>query len=165
MVQNIQVLIWAVFQAADPWHFTSSQGREQNWSNLSPYFEEQESHPWVLRPMMSSTYIPKAPPSNTIPLGVQFSLSVLYDSLLPHELRHIGPPVRHQLPEPTQTHVHWVGAAIQPSHPPPSPFPPTLNLSQHQGFFKWVSSSHQVTRVLEFQVQHQSFQWTPRTDL
>ena len=73
--------------------------------------------------------------------------------------------VHHQLPEPTQTHVHWVGDAIQPSHHLSSPSPPALNLSQHQGLFKWVSSSHQVAKVLEFQLQHQFFQWTPRTDL
>ena len=72
--------------------------------------------------------------------------------------------VHHQLPESTQTHVHWVGDAIQPSHPLLSPSPPVLNLSQHQGLFKWVSSSHQVAKVLEFQVQHQSFQWIFRTD-
>ena len=72
-----------------------------------------------------------------------------------------GFPVLHQLPESTQTHVHWVGDAIQPSHPLPSPSPPVFNLSQHQGLFKWVSSSHQVDKVLEFQLQHQSFQWNP----
>ena len=71
-------------------------------------------------------------------------------------------PVHHQLPESTQTHVHWVGDAIQPSHPLLSPSPPALNLSLHQGLFKWVSSSHQVAKVLEFQLQHLSFQWTPR---
>ena len=76
-----------------------------------------------------------------------------------------GLPVHHQLPGSTQTHVHWVGDAIQPSHPLLSPSPPALNLSQHQGLFKWVSSSHEVAKVLEFQLQHQSFQWTPRTDL
>ena len=76
-----------------------------------------------------------------------------------------GLPVLHQLPEFTQTHVHWVSDAIQPSYPLSSPSPPALNLSQHQGLFKWVSSSHQVAKVLEFQIQHQSFQWTPRTDL
>ena len=76
-----------------------------------------------------------------------------------------GLPVHYQLPESTQTHVHWVGDAIQPSHPLSSPSPPALTLSQHQGLFQWVSSSHQVAKVLEFQLQHQSFQWTPRTDL
>ena len=59
-----------------------------------------------------------------------------------------------------QTHVHWVGDAIQPSHPLSSPSLPAFNLSQHQGIFKWVSSLHQVAGVLEFQLQHQSFQLT-----
>ena len=76
-----------------------------------------------------------------------------------------GLPVHHQLPEFTQTHVHWVGYAIQPSHPLSSPSPPAFNLSQHQGLFKWVNSLHQVAKVLEFQLQHQSFQWIFRTDL
>ena len=76
-----------------------------------------------------------------------------------------GLPVHHQLPEFIQAYVHWVGDAIQPSHPLSSPSPPALNLSQHEGLFKWVSSSHEVAKVLEFQLQHQSFQWIPRTDL
>ena len=63
-----------------------------------------------------------------------------------------------------KTHVLWVGDAIQPSHPLLSPSPPAFNLSQHQGLFQWVSSSHQVAKVLEFQLQHQSFQWIFRTD-
>ena len=73
--------------------------------------------------------------------------------------------VCHQLPEFTQIHVHWVDDAIQPAHPLLSPSPPTFNLSQHQGLFKWVSSLHQVAKILEFQLQHQSFQWMFRTDL
>ena len=76
-----------------------------------------------------------------------------------------GLAAHHQLPDSTQTHVHQVSDAIQPSHPLSSPSPAALNLSQHQGLFKWVSSSHQVAKVLEFQLQHQSFQWTLRTDL
>ena len=73
--------------------------------------------------------------------------------------------VHHQLPESTQTHVHCVSDAIQPPHPLlSSPSPPALNLSQHQGLFKWVSSLHQVAKVLEFQLQHQSFQQIFRTD-
>ena len=75
-----------------------------------------------------------------------------------------GLPVYQQLPEFTQTHVHWIGDAIQPSHPLSSPSPPAFNLSQHLGFFQWVSSSHQVAKALEFQLQHQSFQWLIRTD-
>ena len=75
-----------------------------------------------------------------------------------------GFPVHHQLPEPAQTHVNWVGNVIQPSHPLLSPSLPAFNLSQHQGLFQWVSSLHQVAKVLEFQLQHQSFQWIFRTD-
>ena len=71
--------------------------------------------------------------------------------------------VHHQPLEFTQTHVHRVGDAIRPSHPLSSP-PPALNLSQHQGLFKRVSSSHQVAKLSEFQLQHQPFQWTPRID-
>ena len=67
-------------------------------------------------------------------------------------------PVHHQLPEFTQTHIHRVGDAIQPSHILSSPSPPALNPSQHQGLFQLVSSSHQVAKGLEFQLQHQSFQ-------
>ena len=76
-----------------------------------------------------------------------------------------GLPVHHQLLEFTQTHVRWVGDAIQTSHPLSSPSPPAFDLSQHLGLFQWVSSSSQVAKVLEFQLQHQSFQWTFRTDL
>ena len=65
----------------------------------------------------------------------------------------------------TQAHVHWVSDAIQPSHPLSSPSPPAFNLSQHQGLCNIrVSSLHQVAKILEFQLQHQSSQWTPRTD-
>ena len=76
-----------------------------------------------------------------------------------------GFPVRHQLLEFTQTRICWVGDAIQPSHPLSPPSPPAFNLSQHQGLFQWVSSSHQVVKILEFQLQHQTFQWTLRTGL
>ena len=76
-----------------------------------------------------------------------------------------GLPVHHQLPEFTQTQVHRVSEAIQPSHPLLSPSPPAPNPSQHQGLFQWVNSSHEVAKVVEFQLQHQSFQCTPRTDL
>ena len=69
-----------------------------------------------------------------------------------------GLPVHHQLLEFTQTHVHWVSDVIQPSHPLSSPSPPAPNPSQHQSLFQWVSSSHEVAKVLEFQLQHQSFQ-------
>ena len=63
-----------------------------------------------------------------------------------------GLPVHHQLPEFTETHIHWVGEAIQPSHPRSSPSPPAPNPSQHQSLFQWVNSSHEVAKVLEFQL-------------
>ena len=75
-----------------------------------------------------------------------------------------GVPVHLQCSELAVTHVHWVSDTIQPSHPLSSPSPPAFNLSQHQGLFKRVSSSHQVAKILEFQRQHQSFQWIFRTD-
>ena len=100
---------------------------------------------------------------------VQYQFSSVAQSCLtlcdPMNRSTPGLPIHHQLPESTQTHVHWNGDAIQPSHPLSSPSPPALNLSQHQGLFKWVSTSHQVAKVLEFQFQHQFFQWTPRIDL
>ena len=73
-----------------------------------------------------------------------------------------GFPVHRQLPELAQSHVHWVSDAIQPFRPLSSPSP-AFNLSQRQGLFKWVSFSHQVAKVLELQLQHQSFQWIFRT--
>ena len=74
-------------------------------------------------------------------------------------------PVHHQLPEFTQTRIHQVGDAIQPSHPLSSPSPPAPNPSQHQSLFQWVNSSHEVAKVLEFQLQHYSLQRNPRADL
>ena len=82
----------------------------------------------------------------------------------PMDCSMLGLPVHHQLLEFIQPHVHWVGDANQPSHPLSSSSLPALNTSQHQCLFKWVSSSHQVAKVLEFHLQHQSFQWTFRTD-
>ena len=93
--------------------------------------------------------------------SVQFSRSVGSDSLQPHGLQHARP----LCPSPTPI-PNWCplsGDAIQPSYLLPSPSPPALNLSQHQGLFQWVSSSHQVAKVLEFHLQHQSFQWIFRS--
>ena len=97
--------------------------------------------------------------------SVQFSSSVMSDSLWPHEPLHAMSPC----PSPTpRMHPNpcplsrWCHPTISSSL---SPSPPALNLSQHQGLFKWISSLHQVAKVLEFQLHHQSFQWTPRTNL
>ena len=107
----------------------------------------------------------KNPSANTIEVVQLNSVTQLCLTLCkPMDWNTSGLPVHHQLPEFTQTHVHWVDDAIQPSHPLSSPSPAAFNLSQHQGLFKWVSSTHQVVKVLEFQLQHQSFQWIFRTD-
>ena len=82
-----------------------------------------------------------------------FSHPVMSDSLQPHWLKHAKLSVPHHLPKFAQVHVHSIGYAIQPSH---------LNLSQPQGLFQWVSCSHQVTKILEFQLQHQSPSQFPR---
>ena len=75
-----------------------------------------------------------------------------------------GLPIHHQLLELAQTHVHWLGNAIQSSHSLSSPSPPAFSLSQRQGLFQWVSASNQEAKVLDLQLQHQSFQWIFRTD-
>ena len=74
-------------------------------------------------------------------------------------------PVHHHLPEFTQTHIHQVSDVIQPSHPLSFPSPPAPNPSQHHSLFQWVNSSHDMAKVLEFQLQHHSFQRIPRADL
>ena len=93
------------------------------------------------------------------------SRSVVSDSLWPHELQHAWPPCPSPIPGVHSNYVHRVSDAIQPSHPLSSPSPPAPNPSQHQSLFQWVNSSPQVAKVLEFQLQHQSFQRTSRTDL
>ena len=128
-------------------------------------------------PALQADSLPTEPPGKPKNTGVgslpllqgknQFSsVAQSYQTLCDPMNRSMpGLPIHHQLPEFTQTHVHWVGDTIQPSHPLLSPSPPAPNPSQHQGLFQWVNSSHQMAKVLEFQLQHQSFQWTPRTDL
>ena len=118
-----------------------------------------------------------SPAGSTIPSSVSVSpflpcSSVQFSSVAqscltlcdPMDCSMPGLPAHHELPEFTQTHVHWVCDAIQPSHPLSPPSPLTFNLSQHEGLFKCVSSSHQVAKALEFKLQHQSFQWIFRTD-
>ena len=102
--------------------------------------------------------------------SIQFSSVAQSCPTLCNPMNHstLGLPVHHQLQEFTQTHVYRVGDTTQPSHPLSSPSPPAPNPSQHQGLFPWVNSSHQVAKVLEFQLQHpmniQDFQWIFRTD-
>ena len=86
--------------------------------------------------------------------SVTLSWQILWD---PMDCSTPGLPVHHQLPEFTQTHVHWVGDAIQPSHPLSSPSPPTFNLSQHQGLFHWVGSLHPVVKYWSFSFSISAF--------
>ena len=93
----------------------------------------------------------------TIPMFISQFSSVAQSHLTlcdPMNRSTPGLPVHHQLLEFTQTHVHQVSDAIQPSHPLSSPSPPAPNSSQHQGLFQWVNSSHEAAKVLEFQPQH-----------
>ena len=101
---------------------------------------------------------PEYPLGELLKIMFQFSSVAQSCPTLCDPMNHSMPglPVHHQLMESTQTHVHWVSDAIQLSHPLSSPSPPALNLSQHHRLFQWVSSSHQVAKVLEFQLQHQS---------
>ena len=93
-----------------------------------------------------------------------FSHSVMSDSLWPHGLEYTRLPCPSPSHELAQTHVRWITDAIQQPRPLSS-LSPVLSLSQHQGIYKWVNSLCEVDKVLEFQLQHQSFQWTHRTDL
>ena len=105
--------------------------------------------------------------ASTLPIRTQFSSVTQSCPTLCDPMNRSTPglPVHNQLPEFTQTHAHRVGDATQPSHPLSSPSPPAPNPSQHWALFQWVNSSHEVAKVLEFQLQHRSFQWIHRTDL
>ena len=131
--------------------------------NLSILWNLSQNHHSIVRELV---HIIEAN-SDSAYVSVQFSsVAQLCPTLCdPMNCSTPGLPVHHQLPESTQIHVHRDGDAIQPSHPLSSPSPPALNLYQHQGLFQWVSSSHQVAKVLEFQLQHWSLQWIFRTDL
>ena len=138
----------------------------------SAFFIVQLSHPdttlslWLYGPLLAKWCLCLLICCLGLP-SVQFS-SVTQSCLIIYDPMYCKTPdlpVYHQLPEFTQTHAHWVGDVIQPSHPLSSPSHPAFNLFQHQGLFQWVSSLHQVAKVLELQLQNQSFQWIFRTDL
>ena len=95
--------------------------------------------------------------------SIQFSPSVMSDSLWPHRLQHTKLPCLSPTPR-TCSNSRLSRDAIQPTHPLLSPSPPTFNLSQHQGLFQWVSYSHQVAKILELQLPHRFFQWISKTD-
>ena len=105
------------------------------------------------------------PIKHSISNSIQFSCSVMSDSLQPHESQHARPPCSSPTPGvySNSGSLSWgcypaISSSVSPSPPAPNP-------SQHQGLFQWVNSLHEVAKELEFQLQHQSFQWTPRTDL
>ena len=141
--------LWEIIKDIEAWR-AAVHGVSKSQAQLSNWTTKLCSDIWIcnLDLLLSS---------------VQFSRSVVSDSLWPRESQYTRPP--YPSPELTQTHAHRVSDAIQPSHHLLSPSPPAPNHSQHQGLFQWVNSSHEVAKVLEFQLQHQSFQWTPRTDL
>ena len=162
-----------VFSKCDCWTSNISifweLGRNAN-SQVPPYQTYQIL--WVLAEVMNSTNTLED--FNTYSIlrtstlnwfSVQFSRPIVSNFLWPCESQHARPPC----PSPTagvhSNSVHQVSDAIQPSHPLPSPSPSAPNSSKHQGLFQWINSSHEVAKVLEFQLQHQSFQWTARTDL
>ena len=131
---------WIIFPKGRRWKYRSGQekGREREETEIN----SAEYHAYLISSVAQSCPTLQDPMNHCTP----------------------GLPVHHQLLDFTQTHVHWVGDAIQPSHPLSSPSPST-NLLHNLCLFKLVSCSHQVVKVLEFQLQHQSYQWTPRTDL
>ena len=143
------------------WHIhdtTLTAESEEEWKSLLMKVKKENKKAGLkLKKLRSWHLIPSVQFSSVVPQ----SCSTLCD---PMNLSMPGLPVHHQLLEFTQTHVHWVSDVIQPSHPLLSPSP-ALNLSQHRGLFQSVSSSHEVTKILEFQLQYQSFQWILRTDL
>ena len=103
--------------------------------------------------------------SRAAPISVQFSRSVVSDSLWPHGLQHTRLPCPSPTPRAYSNSCPLRRWCLQPSHPLSSPSPLAFKLSQHQGLFKWVSTSHKVAKVLEFQLQHLSFQWIFRTGM
>ena len=152
----------------------TEERRVQSLGQKDPREEEMAMHssilgwkiPWSEEPGWLHSWSRKEE-DTTEQLSTHTCVSVLLCSVAqscltlwnPTDCSTPGFPVLHHLLEPAQTHVHWVNNAIQPPNPLSSPSPPALNLSQHQGLFQWAGSLHQVVRVLELQLQHQSFQW------
>ena len=142
------------------WNWHSKTLTELNWTEGNLPEIERSIKKWT-RSLQNADPFPTV---QSIQFVVQ-SLSGVWLFATPGTVAHQA-PLSSTTFRFAQIHVHWVGDAIQPSHPLSSPSPPpALNPSQHQDLFKLVSSSHQVAKVLEFQLQHESFQWTPRTDV
>ena len=145
----------------------TSQARILEWVAIPSSRESPWPRDWTHVSCIASGFFTTASPGKTCPKGVKWFSSVTQSCATlcdPVDCSTPGFPVNHKLPGLTQTHVHKFCCAIQPSHPLMFPGLPAFNLSQQQGLFKWVSSLHQVHKVLEFQLQHQSFQWIFRTN-
>ena len=161
---QITLIYVTASSCGSPWHMLWS------WStNFSIYISTGEIlHEDILISSMVFLYLAFIKSDQR---AVQFSLVLV--QLLSHVRLLVSPWIaachaslpNSWLPEFTQTHAHRVGDATQPSHPLSSPSPPAPNPSQHQGLFQWVNSLHEVAKLLEFQLQHQSLQWTPTTYL
>ena len=136
------------------------------WSHFSPR-DSQESSPTPQFKSINSSVLSFLYSPTLTSICVQYSSVAQSCPTLCDPMNRSTPglPVHHQLSEFTQTHVNRVSDAIQPSHPLSSPSPPAPNPSQHQSLFQWVNSSHEVAKVLEFQLQHHCFQRNPRVDL
>ena len=154
-MQGGKVVIWG--------GFTNSWGKKHIKKTAFKKHIKKQRHYFAKKGPSSQSY---GFSSSHVWIWVQFS-SVAQSCLTLYDPKNCSSPgltVHRQLPKFTQTHVYWVCDAIQPSHPLLLPSPPAFNLSQNQGLYQWVSSSHQVAKVLEFQLQYQSFQWIFRTD-
>ena len=144
------IRLWADFSAETP------QAR-QKWHDILQVMKGKNLQPRILYPTRRSFRFDGEIKSFQFSSVAQLC-PTLWD---PMNCSMPGLPVHHQLPEVTQTHIHRARDAIQPSHPGSSPSPPAPNTAQHQSLFQWVNSLHEAAKVLEFQLQHQSFQWTP----
>ena len=167
---NFTFFVLAVSILMDPWYLDHINPR-YDFISRQCVKEVREKKSILLTNLTSGIKIYPISPKCVF-LLISYNHSVQFSSLAqlcttlcnPRDCSTPGFPVHHHFSAPTQTHVHWVSDAIQPSHPLSSLPPHAFNHSQSHGLFKWVSSSHQVAKVLEFQLQHQSFQWIFRTD-
>ena len=151
MAIHSSILAWGI-----PWteehgglQSTGSQRVRHNWANDSPQAKARE--PVFVQPLSWEWLL--------LIRFLLFSRSVVSNSLQPHGLQHVRPPCPSASPRAAQTHILWISDAIRLSRLLSSSTSLAFDLSQHQGLFQWVSSSHQVAKVLELQFQHQSFHW------
>ena len=169
--ENLCPFAWAL--PPIPWKFPFSPpfGNKVFLGQSSPFFNPSSMIMFLLCHMESGfvwlafATSSKGPIEGSYPFALGCSVTKSGLTLCnPMNCSTPGFPVHHHLLEFDQTHVPWVGDPIQPSHPLSPPSPPDLSLSRHQSLLQWVSSSHQVVKVLELQLQHQSFQWIFRVD-